>query len=322
MDSFNAIYLLNLHGSIIKQEAVPEGKENQNVFDIKVGVVILLCVKKRSTPGPARLHYADLWGNREERYRTLLDIDVQATEWCELQPTAPLYLFVPQSTELRLEYEAGWEISDIFQEYSTGIVTSRDKLTLHHTEQALRNVVTDFTSLTELEAKRKYNLKDSGDWSVASAQADIRSHPDAEQHVSRVRYRPFDARWTYYTRQSSGFHTRPRPQVMHHLQKENLALCVCRIVTGPVWQHALVTDKITEKCYISNSGSESGHVFPLYLYPDSEGLEISTERSLNFKPAFLIALSEALELPQTAPFNLPEGIATGGNSWLYLCDFA
>ena len=38
-------------------------------------------------------------------------------------------------------------------------------------------------------------------------------------------------------------------------------------------------------------------------------MELSTERSLNFKPVFLTALSEALELRQTAPFNLPEGVS-------------
>ena len=50
-------------------------------------------------------------------------------------------------------------------------------------------------------------------------------------------------------------------------------------------------------------------MFPLYLYPDPEKLGLETERSLNFKPAFLTALSEALGLPQTAPFNLPEGVS-------------
>ena len=38
-------------------------------------------------------------------------------------------------------------------------------------------------------------------------------------------------------------------------------------------------------------------------------MELETERSLNFKPAFLTALSEALALPQIGPFNLPEGIS-------------
>ena len=49
--------------------------------------------------------------------------------------------------------------------------------------------------------------------------------------------------------------------------------------------------------------------FPLYLYQIQKELELTTERLLNFKPAFLTAFSEALELPQTAPFNLPEGVS-------------
>ena len=71
----------------------------------------------------------------------------------------------------------------------------------------------------------------------------------------------------------------------------------------------MVTDQITEKCYVSNRTSESGYVFPLYLYPNSEGLILETERSLNLKPEFLEALSEALGLLQTKPFGLPKGIS-------------
>jgi predicted helicase len=71
----------------------------------------------------------------------------------------------------------------------------------------------------------------------------------------------------------------------------------------------LITDKITENRYVSNRGSESGHVFPLYLYPDSEELELVTERSLNLKPDFLKAFSERIGLPQTAPSGLPQGVS-------------
>ena len=309
LDSFNTIYLLNLHGSNRRKEAAPTTQRDENVFDILQGVSILLCAKERDNSTPAKVYYADMWGSREDKYKALSEANVQTTEWNKLQPTPPYYLFVPQKTEQRSEYEQGCEINEIFQISSTGIVTSRDKLTLHHTGQALQDMVTDFVSLTEAEAKQKYNLKDSGDWSVKSAQADLRNHPDAEQHVSRVGYRPFDTRWTHYTGQSSGFHTRPRKDIMRHLQKANLALCVCRVVKSPTWQNVLITDKITDKSYISSRTSESAHVFPVYLYPDPEELGLSTEHSLNFKPAFLTALSEALGLPQSAPFNLPEDIS-------------
>ena len=310
LESFNAIYLLNLHGSIIKPEPIPEGKKDQNVFDIEVGVTILLCAKERNNPAASKVYYTDMWGLREEKYKVLKETDVRSTTWCELQPASPNYLFVPQAANYSAEYESGWEITDIFQVSSIGIVTARDKLTIHWTAEEVHETVTDFVSLSVDEARKKYNLrKDTRDWKVHLAQADLRNYPEADQHVKPINYRPFDTRWTYYTGQSKGFHCMPRPKNMPHLTKDNLALCVCRIVKSPVWQHVLITDKITENCYISNTTSESGHVFPLYLYPNPEELGISTERSLNFKPAFLTAFSEALGLSQVAPLNLPEGVS-------------
>ena len=310
LNSFNAIYLLNLHGSSRRTEAVPTAQRDENVFDILQGVCILLCVKESDNSAPAKLYYADMWGLREEKYNTLSETDVQTTEWCELQPTSPYYLFVPQVTDYSAEYETGWKIVDIFQTSSIGIVTARDKLTIHRTTEKVRETVVDFVSFSADEARKKYNLrKDTRDWKVHLAQADLRNHPDVQQHITSIHYRPFDTRCTYYTGQSRGFHCMPRPENMPHLLSENFALCVCRVVKSPVWQHALITDKITENCYISNRDSESGHVFPLYLYPSPEELDISTERSLNFKPAFLTALSEALELSQTPPFNLPEDVS-------------
>ena len=310
LEGFNTIYLLNLHGSSRITEVVPEAVRDENVFDISQGVCILLCVKESDNPVPAKTYYADLWGSREEKYNTLSETDVQSTEWCELQPMSPYYLLVPQATELISEYELGWKTTDVFQTDSVGIVTGRDKFTLHWTAEKLRETVDDFVSLSEDDARKKYQLpKDSQDWKIHLAQADLRNHPDADQHITSIHYRPFDIRWTYYTGQSSGFHGRPRPEIMRHMRRKNLALCVHRGIKSPIWQHVLVTDQVSEKSYISNRGEPTAHVFPLYLYPDPEDLRISTERSLNFRPAFLTALSEALGLPQSAPFNLPEGVS-------------
>ena len=310
LDSFNTIYHLNLHGSNRITEVIPEAERDENVFDILQGVSILLCVKRRDNSTRAKVYYADIWGLREEKYNILSETEVQTTEWSELQPTSPYYLFVPQATEKRFEYEAGWGITDIFQTNSVGIVTGRDKFALQWTAEEVRETVTNFISLSVDDAREKYGLpKDSQDWKIHLAQADLRNHPDVEQHIEPLHYRPFDTRWTYYTGQSSGFHGRPRPEVMRHMRRENLALCVHRGIRSPIWQHALVTNQISEKSYVSNRGEPTAHVFPLYLYPSPEELELSTERSLNFKPAFLTALSEALGLPQSAPFNLPEGVS-------------
>ena len=309
IDSFNTIYLLNLHGNSRREEAVPEGIKDENVFDIQQGVSILLCIKQRNNSASANVYYVDMWGGREDKYRMLSETDVEKTEWSKLQPTSPFYLFVPQATKYNTEYEEGWEISDIFEKNSTGIFTSRDKVTIQRTEEAVHRVASDFIELSEAEVRQKYDLKDSKNWKIRVAQADLRSHPDMNAHTVPVRYRPFDTHFTYYTGKSKGFHTHPAPRINPHLLAgDNIALCVCRVVTSPIWRHALVTDKITEKCYISNRGSESSYVLPLYVYENPDMLNLSTERHLNLKRAFLKALSEKLALPQTAPFELPQGV--------------
>ena len=97
---------------------------------------------------------------------------------------------------------------------------------------------------------------------------------------------------------------------MHHLLTgENLALCMCHGVKSPVWQHVWITNCIAEKSCVSNKSETASHVFPLYLYPHPEELELAAERSLNLTPAFLKALSEKLALPQIKPFGLPDGIS-------------
>ena len=269
MNSFNAIYLLNLHGNSRRKEEVPLGQADQNVFDIQQGVAILLCVKARENSAPAAVFYADLWGTREEKYRALSESDVHTTEWTELKPTSPHYLFVPQETAHLAEYERGWEISDIFPQSSTGIFTSRDKVTIHRTPEQVRDVVTDFLSLSETEVREKYGVKDSKNWTVRAAQADLGNHPDIDGHITPIRYRPFDTRYTYYTGQSNGFHTYPAPKMSPHLLAgKNVSLTVHRGVRSADWQHAMVTDGITEKSYLSNKSEPTAHVFPLYVYPE------------------------------------------------------
>ena len=309
MRSFNAIYCFNLHGGSRIGEIVPVGETDENVFDIMQGVSILLCVKERNNSASAKVYYTELWGLREEKYNILSKTNVQGTDWCKLQPPSPYYRFVPKGSKQQTEYEAGWKINDIFQTSSIGILTARDKLTIHWTAERVSKTVKDFVSLSEGEAREKYGLrKDSQDWKIHLAQADLRNHPDAERYIVPIRYRPYDTRWTYYTGQSRGFHCAPRPLIMPHLQKENLALCTHRSLRSAItWQHVLVADQITDGNCISNKDGPT-HVFPLYLYPNPEELGLSTERSLNFKPAFLTALSEALGVPQAGPFNLPEGV--------------
>ncbi len=311
MKSFNAIYCFNLHGGSRIGEIAPEAERDENVFDITQGVTILLCVKEPNNPAPAKIYYTDLWGSRTEKYNTLSETDVQTNKPEPFRPRSPYYYFILPKEADRVEYEKeSKKITDIFQKSSIGILTARDRLTIHWTPEEVDETVTDFVSLSVDEARKKYDLReDSQDWKVHLAQADLRNHPDAEQHIQSINYRPYDTRWTYYTGQSKGFHCAPRRLIMRHLQEENLALCTHRSLrSATTWQHVFVTNRIIDGNCLSTKDGPT-HVFPLYRYPDPDELGLATEPEINFKPEFLKAFSEALALPQTKPFNLPQGVS-------------
>jgi hypothetical protein len=59
LESFNQIYVLDLHGNSNKRERAPNGGEDKNVFDIKQGVAISLFVKRA---GLERHVYHAEWG--------------------------------------------------------------------------------------------------------------------------------------------------------------------------------------------------------------------------------------------------------------------
>jgi predicted helicase len=265
MQTFNEIYLLNLHGNAKKKEFCPDGSQDENVFDIQQGVAIGLFIKREGGPAPARVFYADLWGLREAKYQALAELEVPSTPWRELQPYSPYYLFVPQDTDLRAEYERGWPVNDIFPVNSVGIVTARDHLTIHWTPQEVMDTVKDFASLNPETAREKYRLgNDVRDWKLQLAQKDLQKSGLKEELVIPVLYRPFDVRFTYYTGQTRGFLCMPRPEVMRHmLAGKNLGLAFSRQNRSGL--NIFVSRHIMDAHLIPSV--DINYIFPLYLYP-------------------------------------------------------
>lgn len=286
MQTFSEIYLLNLHGNAKKKEVCPDGSKDENVFDIQQGVAIGLFVKSPGSPGPARVHYADLWGNREAKNQTLAQMEVSTTSWQELQPHSPFYLFVPQETDLRAEYDRGWPVNEIFPVNSVGIVTARDNLTIHWTRQEVMDTVKDFARLEPETAREKYNLgKDVRDWKVELAQKDLKASGLKDTLVKSVLYRPFDMRFTYYTGITRGFICMPRPEVMGHmLAGRNLGLIATR-QTRDEW--AVLSTRFIMG-HKSLAAFDINTLFPLYLYSKVLG---QVHKTPNINPKFIKDLS-------------------------------
>jgi len=297
MRTFDDIYLLDLHGNSLKKETCPDGSLDQNVFDIRQGVAVAFFIKRGGTRknDPAMRH-ADLWGTRERKYAWLNDHDLKHTDWVELKPGSPFYLFVTRDNALEAGYYRFFSVPELFPVNSVGIVTARDGLTIHWSRDEAWKTVTVFSRMDPELARQGYMLgKDAQDWKVALAQKDLLDSGPTREKIVPVLYRPFDVRHTYYTGHSQGFICRPRPEVMRHmLAGENVALITPK-------QHkdefgALTTDAIG--AHKSVAAYDINYYFPLYLYPSAARDDLfahhePSERKPNLNPKLVAALAEA-----------------------------
>ena len=294
LETFDEIYILDLHGNSLKRETAPGGGADENVFDIRQGVAIALMVKRGGVAGaPAQVHHADQYGPREQKYAWLETHDLTTAGYRPIAPQAPFYFFVPRHTQNLRGYQSWPSVPEILPVNSVGIVTARDNLTIHWTPDEVWTTVLNFSRMDEDLARQAYQLgKDARDWQVPLAQEDLRR--DGGPHrdkIAPVLYRPFDVRYTYYTGRSRGFHCMPRAEVMRHmLAGDNLALIAPKqhkdefgaYVTNAVGGHKAV------------AAFDINYYFPLYLYPSAAAPDMfHQQRKPNLAEWLLPRLSEA-----------------------------
>ncbi|MDD9812029.1 MAG: N-6 DNA methylase [Gammaproteobacteria bacterium] len=279
LETFDRIYVLNLHGDTRKKERAPDGSKDQNVFDIMQGVSINIFVKsnKKKNGALAEVFYRDLFGARQSKYEFLWSNALSKVKFRKLKPRAPHFFFVPKDFSAQAEYQKGFAVNALFEEYNSGIQTKRDHLTVAMSTAEIGKVRKDLERLDAEEIREKYLLPDDGrDWRVAWAKQDVQ---EGGPRTVSILYRPFDARKTLYTGRTKGFLAYPRHKTMRHmLDGENLALITVRQVrlqSAPAFQHAFITKSICEGCVTG----EWGYVFPLYLYPDEEQTRLDGQPS-------------------------------------------
>jgi len=308
MQDFDEIYILDLHGNSKKKEKSLDGSIDKNVFDIQQGVAIGIFVKHRDKKtDSAKIYHAHLFGERKAKYQWLSENDLKTTQWTELKPQTPFYLFIPQNIDLLSEYEQFWKMTDIMPVNSVGVVTARDNLTVQFDKEQVWNIVNDFSTLSPEEARSKYNLgSDARDWKVEFAQKDIKEHGIEKQQIVPIIYRPFDTRFTFYTGKDCGFICRPRKNVMQHiLNQENLGLItIRRSRSSTEWKQVFVSKSIIAGA-TAISSLDINYFFPLYLYPvakdhfingNGNGLKKKLSRKPNFSEKFIKDLETRLKL--------------------------
>ncbi|MBN2093462.1 DNA methyltransferase, partial [candidate division KSB1 bacterium] len=174
MKTFDEIYILDLHGNILKKESALDGGKDENVFDIRQGVAIALLVKNKK-PKDSQIYFAELFGLREAKYGWLDKQDFKKENYVKIAPQSPYYFLIKRDTERIKQYLDWKKINEIFPVNSVGIVTARDKLTIQWSAHEMWNAILNFSRLEPELARQAYELgKDARDWKVSFAQKDLK----------------------------------------------------------------------------------------------------------------------------------------------------
>jgi len=299
LDTFDEIYILNLHGSSRIGEKTPGGSKDENVFDIQQGVAIALYAKLEKSPKEKKFYYADLWGLREEKYKYLFKSNVQTTEWQEIKPISPHYFFVPKDFALQAEYEKFWKVTEIFGECASGIASHRDHFVVGFIrEEIFQRIKIFIGNLPHELVRQSLNLQDTGTWKLAETRHKVKDKR-LENKIYPYAYRPFDVRLICY---EPTLIDRPRWELMKHFLKlNNLGLVIKRTRYLKVFEfrHIFVTSTISD---INFFGDRTFYI-PLYLFPDkSEGQlfkEQEQKRIPNITNEFLKAIKDSLDTEPT-----------------------
>ncbi len=271
LQTFDSMYIVDLHGNSKKKEIAPNGSKDENVFDIMQGVSINIFVKtgKKKKSQLARVFHYDLYGNRNAKYDFLHTNSIKSIPFTELPNKSPYYFFVPKDYEIEKNYKKGFKIDDLMPINTTGITTHRDNFTISYSKKELKEVIEDFLYLDDEDARKKFNLgKDVRDWKVTYAKEDLKNSYPNKGSFAKITYRPFDTRWTFYTGKSKGFMSYPRNEVMKHfINEKNIGLVLMR---------TQINTKIPNTYFVSNNIIDKNfygfqtYTFPLYIYPNPE----------------------------------------------------
>lgn len=267
MQTFDEIYVLDLHGNYKKMETCPDGSKDVNVFDIQQGVSIGIFVKGTNKQREHKIYHSDIYGIRKDKYQQLLKDDINTTKWKELKPSKPFYLFASQNTKLLKKYNEFWKITDGMKTNVLGFQTHRDDFAIDFDYKMLLKRINEMrdNTVSDQDYMVKYDLKDNRDWKFNAVRNLVRNDNNWKSYFQKCSYRPFDVRFCYFNEIAMDY---PRKELKEHVAgKGNICLGLGRqgiAVNDPEWSLISISNEPIDANIFRRGGI---NVFPLYLYP-------------------------------------------------------
>jgi predicted helicase len=282
INSFDGIYIYDLHGNSKKKETDIDGGKDENVFDIQQGVSITLAIKGEDK----YINHAHLFGLREYKYKVLLESAINNTFFKKIESEGEFYLFISQDNNFLKEYKNYYKIIDIMPFSSTGIKTHRDNFVIDFDIEKLLKRIVDFRNLeiSDEELKEMYSLKDTRDWKISQSRISLSKNMKWKTYFNKCLYRPFD--WREYYNHEDVVEL-PRHEIMRNMLESNLCLLTNRQIRINEVRHTWVGNTPVD-FHIIDTAYASIYVFPLFIYEIS-GQEqlIKSTKYPNFSEDFL-----------------------------------
>lgn len=271
LQSFDKIFILNLHGSARRKSNNKDGIKDENVFDIEAGVAIAVFVKLKNHHDEnhlAQVFYKDLRGSRKEKFEFLSTHSLEDTSFEEITPTAPYYIMRKRDVSLEDVYMQGFSIDELMKVKSQGFKSGKDSISYFFNRNETERFCNDLLKLTPSNFAIRYNISDKKQQEIPMLKRDVEISAWRKNEM-RFCYRPFDIRWTIY---DHTFIDRPRTLISKHIAgKYNIVLAIGQ-------QGNAIGDKEWSLCYISNIPMDmnvmprgGAYLFPLYVYKNGFG---------------------------------------------------
>lgn len=212
LETFDKIYILDLHGNARKKEVCPDGSPDQNVFDIMQGVSINIFVKtgskKKNELG--KVFHSNLQGKRDLKYEYLIENKLKSINWKKLDCIKPNYFFVEKNNDDLKLFESYIDLRFLFTINSMGIATGNDD---------------ELVSIDKINIENKYSK------------------------ATKFFYRPFDIRYTIF---DNNILQRARFKLMNnYVLGENLGLNIVR-QSKQKGIEVLISNNLSNRDFITN----------------------------------------------------------------------
>ena len=298
LESFDKIYIIDLHGNSKKKEICLDGTTDQNVFDIMQGVSINIFVKTglKKKNELAKLYNYDLFGKREFKYDFLSKNNINSIKWNNLNYTAPEYSFYLVNEKIKTEYNLLLSLDSLFIVKASGIQTEFDELSLHNTKQEAFEKLESIKNNSVENIIERYKFPSSKKLKINQAKLDVESNSVSFENVG---YKLFNDKIAIYTGKTNGIMGRPRFETMKHLLKPNLALITMRTQIDTVLPS---TYFISNKPIDKNFYGFQTYAFPIYLYADHNGqqtIDKSDHRTPNLNKEIVNQIAKKIGLTFT-----------------------